>query len=138
MNATGILDEFKSLVSQTSEEDDIYRFMEQNIQGATPEEADQMIFGLLEYKKGASSIDYVRLEKLKGSTSESMQAFLELMQIDETDPAFTEEGIQITLNELLNRCETFEKYMMDYPESVPIKYAYRQYYYLMTAAITGG
>ena len=61
-----------------------------------------------------------------------------LLALEEEKPATTEEGIQITLSELLDRCLKYEEHMQKYPEGSTYRDAYYNYKTLITAAVTGG
>ncbi|MFT3982299.1 MAG: hypothetical protein QM697_00215 [Lachnospiraceae bacterium] len=134
-----VLEGYNTMLQSAGSQEDIYKYIDENISSATPEEADQMITGLIGHTGKATSLDYTKLEAHKGYLSEEMGKFIDLMKQEQEKPSTaTEEGKKLSVTELLNRASDFEKQMNDYPEGATNQYAYEMYEQIMNSAITGG
>ena len=87
---------------------------------------------------GHDDIDYSRLNLYNECYSPEMQSYLNLMEMEQMTPSITEDGIQITLADLLNRSQMYEEHLANYSGGITENRAYEQYYKLVNAAITGG
>lgn len=134
-----VLDSYNTMLQGAGSQDDVYNYINENISGATAEEADQMITGLIGYTGMATAVDYSKLEAHKGYLSDEMGKFIDLMKQEQEKPSITTgEGDKLSVTELLNRASGFEKLMNDYPEGATNQYAYEMYEQIMNSAITGG
>ena len=132
-----IMDNYNQLLGSTTNIDDLYGFADENIMNATPEEADQIANGIFGYGD-QGTIDYTRLATYSDYYSPEMKSYLNLMSTEQTNPSMNEDGIQISLSDLLNRSEMFEQHLTNYPGGITENRAYEQYYQLVNAAVTGG
>ncbi len=133
------LGNYQTMLQGAGSQEDIYSYIDTNISGATSDEADQVVTGLIGHVGSASSIDYTRLQNHKSYMSDEMGRFIDLMQQEQETPAVTMAGgNQLSVTELLNRAAEFENLMNDYPDGATNQYAYERYEQIMKAAITGG
>ncbi len=134
-----VLDSYNTMLQGAGSQDDIYKYIDENISGATAEEADQMVAGLIGHTGKATALDYSKLGAHKNYLSDEMGRFVDLMKQEQEKPSITTgEGNQLSVTELLNRASGFENLMNDYPEGATNQYAYEMYEQIMNQAITGG
>lgn len=134
-----VLDSYNTVLQSAGNQDDVYNYINENISGATAEEADQMVAGLIGYTGMPTAVDYSKLEAHKSYLSDEMGQFIDLMKQEQEKPSITTgEGDKPSVTELLNRASAFEKLMNDYPEGTTNQYAYQMYEQIMNSAITGG
>ena len=131
-NNTGLGD----LTTGTEDIEDVYAYIEKNNKNATKEDWTNWVGTII--KLGGENADYKRLQKYKGNMSKEMQSFVELMAVEQTRPSFNEEGIQLTLGEMLDRCIAIENHIKKYGKGDTYQVLYPKYRQLMHMAVTGG
>lgn len=127
---------FAELLEKTDDIEELYTYIENNAEGATKEEWSEWIKGVVDFSK--DDVEYDRFQKYMGSMSEEMKSFVELMSAEQTRPSFNEEGVQLTLGEILERCIAIEQHIADYGQGDTYSILYHKYCQLMNIAITGG
>lgn len=126
---------FEDLVQETDNIEDLYDYIDANAEGATVEDWEEWMNGLLDF--GSENADYNRFHKYRKNMSKEMSSFVELMSAEQKRPSVNEEGIQLTLGEILDRCIAFEKHMKSYRNGNTYTTIYPKYCQLLNAAITG-
>lgn len=134
----GIVDQYNTLLQTETNRDNVYGFIDKNITNASESEADQLIAGVLGYEDTYENVDYSRLYAYKNYVSDEVEDFLELMYENQEKPYMTGTNINVTLDELLDRAEDFEKHITEFPDGITTQPSYEMYVKLMNAAITGG
>lgn len=136
--ATGIADQYNTLLQGNPSREDVYGFIDKNITSASEDEADQLVNGVLGYEDTYENVDYTRLYAYKNYVSDEVEDFLELMYENEQTPYMDNNKIGVTLDELLDRAEDFEKHITEFPDGITTQPSYEMYCNIMNAAITGG
>ena len=134
----GIVDRYNTLLANETNRENVYGFIGENITNASEAEADQLIYGILEYEDTYENVDYARLYAYKNYVSDEVEEFLELMYENHEKPYMNGTELGVTLDELLDRAEDFEEHIADFPDGVTTKHSYDMYVKLMDAAIVGG
>lgn len=127
---------FSDLLERTDDIEELYAYIEDNAEGATKEEWEEWITGVAGF--GESDTEYGRFQEYRGEMSEEMKSFIELMSAEQLRPSFDEEGIQLTLGEILDRCIAMEQHIEFYGEGDTYSILYPKYCQLVNTAITGG
>lgn len=127
---------FADLLEKTNDIEELYTYIENNAEGATKEEWDEWIRGITNFGEGDA--EYDRFQEYRGNMSEEMKSFVELMSAEQARPSFNEEGNQLTLGEILERCIAIEQHMTAYGKGDTYSILYPKYCQLINAAITGG
>lgn len=135
-NGTGNHNGLGDLATGTEDIEDVYAEIEKNNKNATKEDWTNWVGTII--KLGGENADYKRLQKYKGNMSKEMQSFVELMAVEQTRPSFNEEGIQLTLGEMLDRCIAIENHIRMYGKGDTYQVLYPKYRQLMRMAVTGG
>lgn len=134
----GSLEAYRLKLSGTGDAEDIYRFVEDNIGRQGSKEADQMIAGLIDFVGDENAVDYARLSVFEDLVSPEMAGFLKMMITEQKEPALSQQGIEVSLGELLERVITAEDQIERFPDGLTYKYACKKYTGLLCAAVTGG
>lgn len=132
-----LIENYQEVLQSATSEDELYQFIDENISNVSTDEADQLVKGLIGFKGDASDVDYQRLSEYKDKFSTEMQSFIDLMTTEQENPAITDDGIQLTLADLLQRCLQFENQWTTYKDSTTGNYSYEMYLTLLNAAIAG-
>lgn len=135
-NGTGNHNGLGDLTTGTEDIEDVYAEIERNNKNATKEDWNNWVGTIV--KLEGENADYKRLQKYKGNMSKEMQSFVELMAVEQTRPSFNEEGIQLTLGEMLDRCIAIENHIRMYGKGDTYQVLYPKYRQLMRMAVTGG
>ena len=85
--STNLLREYYALLMTTTNQEEVYRFLETHIQEAEPKDADQLVKGLLNYLADADAADYDRLSKQEPYLTVEMQEYIELMKQEQPETA---------------------------------------------------
>ena len=117
--STNLLREYYALLMTTTNQEEVYRFLETHIQEAEPKDADQLVKGLLNYLADADAADYDRLSKQEPYLTVEMQEYIELMKQEQPETA--------KLPEMLAWAEKLEKHARTYPEGVTFLYVYEKF-----------
>ncbi len=136
--ADTMITKYNQLLQQTLNVETVYQFIEDNIDKATPKEAQQLILGLFGYLNDVRQVDYERLEHISDSLPEDVKEFVVIMKKETKKPAIIEGDIKISLTDLLLRCQELENHMDKYEEGLTYTYTKNLYFEELAAAITGG
>ncbi|WP_167957688.1 hypothetical protein [Anaerosporobacter faecicola] len=134
----GIVDQYNTLLQTETNSDNVYGFIDENITNASESEADQLVSGILGFEDTYEDVDYSRLYAYKNYVSDEVEDFLELMYENQQKPYLSDKGLGVTLDELLDRAEDFEKHITEFPDGITTQPSYEAYCKLMNAAIVGG
>lgn len=135
---TGTMDDFNNLMSNENNDEDIYGFFDNNMGNFEQGDIDTMMTGFFGRFDDIGQVDFNRLSANSDNMSPEMKDFVELMMTEQGSPSITDEGIQLTLPDLLNRCKLYEEFLQKYPEGNTYQYAYDQYERMISNAINGG
>ena len=133
---TNTTENFGDLLNVTDDIEELYAYIEKNAENATTEDWNEWVNGIVKF--GGENADYGRLQEYRGKMSKEMQSFVELMSAEQTRPAFNEEGIQLTLAEILERCIAIEEHIQTFGKGSTYSILYPKYCQLMNVAVTGG
>lgn len=133
-----IVDQYNVLLENETDGDKIYGFIDENITDLSEADADQLIAGVLTFEDSYEDVDYKRLYAYKNYVSDEVEDFLELMNENTEKPYKDGDGIAVTLDELLDRAEDFEKHITEFPDGITTEPSLEMYNNLMVSAITGG
>lgn len=136
--AGDVMDEFRNMLTTSTDPEDFYSFYETNAADRQPEEMDEIIGGIFGMVTPHSDVDFTRLSTQSDYMSDEMRNYVGFMSMNQETPFVDEEGIHASLDELLEHCYTLETHLDAYPEGVTYPYAYQKYCELLSTAITGG
>lgn len=134
----GIVDQYNTLLKNETNRENVYAFIDKNITNASEAEADQLIAGVLGFEDTYEDVDYTRLYAYKNYVSDEVEDYLELMYENEQKPYMNNNGLGVTLDELLDRAEDFEEHIAEFPDGITTQPSYEMYVKLMDTAIRGG
>ena len=137
-NGTGTMEDYQTLLSAGNNDEDIYGFFDENMGNFEQGDVDTMMSGFFGRFDDIGQVDFNRLSVHSDAMSPEMKDFVELMMTEQGSPSITEEGIQLTLIDLLDRCKIYEDFLQRYPNGQNYQYAYDQYERMLTNAISGG
>lgn len=137
-NNGDIVDRYNTLLKNETNRDNVYAFIDENIENASEAEADQLIGGVLGFEDTYENVDYARLYAYKNYVSDEVEDYLELMYENEQKPYMNNNEVGVTLDELLDRAEDFEEHIAEFPDGITTQPSYEMYVKLMDTAIRGG
>lgn len=136
--AGDVMDEFRNMLTTSTNPEDLYSFYDTNASTRQPEELDEIIGGIFGMVSPHSDVDFTRLTSQSDYMSDEMRNYVNFMSQDQESPFVDEEGIHASLDELLEHCYTLETHLDAYQNGVTYPYAYEKYKQLLNTAITGG
>lgn len=135
-----VLKQYYNLLKINGNEDGITSFLDKNISKLDPEIADAIIVSLEDYLIAANhSMDETSamLMKYYDKASGEIQYYLDIMNREIEMPFTDGEGINVELNELLDRVVQAEEYLINFPEGIRKNKIYDYYQAYIIGSIAG-
>lgn len=132
-----VTEDFDKLLKDAKNVDQLYAFIDANIEGVKEDVADTMVLGLFDYAEDLTKLSEDKLDEYSNFTSPAITDFIYMLDLELGEPAKKDGAIAISLDDLISRAGEGEFYLTQHPDSPVYKEAYSLYYQWISDAITG-
>lgn len=132
-----VAEDFAKLLKEAKSVDQLYEFMDTNMEGVKEDVADTMVLGLFDYAGDLTTLSEDKLDEYSNFTSPAITDFIYMLDLELGEPAKKDGTIAISLDDLISRAGEGEFYLTQHPDSPVYDKAYSLYYQWISDAITG-
>lgn len=132
-----VAEDFAKLLKEAKSVDQLYEFMDTNMEGVKEDVADTMVLGLFDYAGDLTTLSEDKLDEYSNFTSPAITDFIYMLDLELGEPAKKDGAIAISLDDLISRAGEGEFYLTQHPDSPVYDKAYSLYYQWISDAITG-
>lgn len=131
-------EDFTKLLASAKNINELYDFLDQNIEKVKDSEADTMVIGLLGFARDPMTLDQDRLDEYSNYTNPEVTEYIYMLDLELENPSRVNGKIVLSLDDMVGRAGEGEFYLQQYPDSPLYQEAYDLYYQWISDAITGG
>lgn len=131
-------EDFTKLLASAKNINELYDFLDANIERVKDDEADTMVIGLLGFARDPMTLDQDRLDEYSNYTNPEVTEYIYMLDLELENPSRVNGKIVLSLDDMVGRAGEGEFYLQQYPDSPLYQEAYDLYYQWISDAITGG